>query len=123
LFRSPQLTSGRVEAAKLTDGVLTFRGASYRASQEEPPDACTSEGTGAVRYVLARGDRRQMVATGLNCSRFDLRWAGDLDRDGKLDLLLEEDLEGGLVLRLYLSGPAIPPDFVKEVASVSYGGC
>jgi hypothetical protein len=53
-----------------------------------------------------------------------LRWAGDLDRDGRLDLLLEVPIGGySSRLVLLLSSRAAPPQLVKEVASFDQLDC
>jgi hypothetical protein len=53
-----------------------------------------------------------------------LRWAGDLDRDGRLDLLLQIPIGGySSRLVLLLSSPASRPQLVKEVASFDQLDC
>jgi hypothetical protein len=53
-----------------------------------------------------------------------VRWAGDLDADGRPDFALEErdDGDGGVTLRLYLSGAARAGRAVRQVASTARGG-
>jgi hypothetical protein len=55
-------------------------------------------------------------------SEWDVRWAGDLDGDGKLDLIIEEKDEWG-ALRLFMSGAATKTHDVGLVAETSWGGC
>ncbi len=53
-----------------------------------------------------------------------LWFAGDLDRDGRLDLVLDiAPEEGGEQLILYLSSAAAPGELVADVASRRNGGC
>ena len=53
-----------------------------------------------------------------------LRWAGDLDRDGRLDLLLQIPIGGySTRLVLLLSSRASRPQLVKEVASFDQLDC
>lgn len=52
-----------------------------------------------------------------------IRWAGDVDGDGKLDLVTEENVEGTVVLHLFLSSAARAGALVGEAAQLSYGGC
>jgi hypothetical protein len=53
-----------------------------------------------------------------------LRWAGDLDRDGRLDLLLQVPIGGySTRLVLLLSSRASRPALVKEVASFDQLDC
>ena len=51
-------------------------------------------------------------------------WAGDLDLDGRLDLLLDtSDHENVNEMRLFLSSAAKPGQFVSEVALFRQLGC
>jgi hypothetical protein len=50
-----------------------------------------------------------------------VRWAGDLDGDGRPDFALE-DRDDGVTLRLYLSGAARAGRAVRQVASTARGG-
>lgn len=56
-----------------------------------------------------------------------LEWAGDIDNDGKTDLLIQipnyPNNEIGYSLGLFLSSKAEPHDLVKLVASFSESGC
>ena len=53
-----------------------------------------------------------------------IEWIGDLDRDGKLDLILDaSDHYNAGESRLYLSGKAAPGSLVKLVASRRTTGC
>jgi hypothetical protein len=54
-----------------------------------------------------------------------LIWAGDLDRDGKLDLIIDAgtSIEGGTFLKLYLSTEAGDGEIVGVAAEIGYGGC
>jgi hypothetical protein len=52
-------------------------------------------------------------------------WAGDLDGDGRIDLVLDDQPHYAyrVFYRLFLSGEAEPGKLVKEVASFSAGSC
>jgi hypothetical protein len=53
-----------------------------------------------------------------------LLWAGDLDRDGKLDLYLSVTQHYDVAERkLFLSSQARRKKLVREVASFEIGGC
>lgn len=56
---------------------------------------------------------------------FQLEWAGDLDRDGKTDLLISNDHEKSHDFHLYLSSKAGPGESVFKVAtwSLALYGC
>ena len=55
----------------------------------------------------------------MESDRFRLYWAGDLDRDGKLDLILNatHKYSHAFNVRLFLSGKAAKGQLVKEVAT------
>jgi hypothetical protein len=52
-----------------------------------------------------------------------VKWAGDIDRDGKLDLILEESTNNGGSVDLYLSSPAAKGKHVIKAAEFSTSGC
>lgn len=81
------------------------------------------------RLVLSRGGREQLLYqhaegdTG-DTGGWHLRWAGDLDGDGQLDLLLAADHHSNLsTLRLFLSSRAKKGGLVREVATLRTTGC
>ena len=51
-----------------------------------------------------------------------LVWAGDLDKDGKLDLILETETENNATYCLFLSGTAGEKALVKKVGCQFYSG-
>jgi len=103
---------------------LVLGGKAYTLRTEGPPeDTAICDGRPVKRYVLSEGARRQVLIDGDLCSKFDLRWAGDLDGDGLLDLVLYEDLEGGGFLRLFLSSDAPKGTLVREAAKSEHRGC
>jgi hypothetical protein len=77
--------------------------------------------------ILSHGSQRQVLyrwADGLYDQNAELRWAGDLDGDGKVDLLINHSINsnvGGLTL--YLSTWAKPGELVGRVASFKAFGC
>lgn len=86
----------------------------------------TPHGKTGRQLVLARGGVAQVLY------QFDdgdtdgwaLRWAGDLDGDGKLDLLLTADHHYSVsTLRLFLSSRAKKGQLVREVATFRTTGC
>jgi hypothetical protein len=52
-----------------------------------------------------------------------LEWAGDLDRDGKPDALIDLKPEPGRGYALFLSSLASDGEFVKQVATFSTPAC
>jgi len=63
-----------------------------------------------------------LVATE-NDNAVELRWAGDLDGDGKVDLLFEDRGYNWSSLRLFLSTAAKPGQILGEVAQFYQTGC
>jgi hypothetical protein len=115
----------RLETAVAREGKLLLRGTAHVAAPTGPSqnEDGTCGGDLSVEYVLSAGERRQILLRTDTCARFTLRWAGDLDGDGRLDLLLEESLDSGAtVLRLFLSRGA-GAELVRKVAEVQHGGC
>jgi tetratricopeptide (TPR) repeat protein len=50
-------------------------------------------------------------------------WYGDLDGDGKMDLIISKDEDGGSSLELYLSSAAGAGKYLKRVGVLYRGGC
>jgi hypothetical protein len=125
LLRSRLFRPRRLETAVAREGKLVLRGTAHVAAPTGPSqnEDGTCGGDLSVEYVLSVGERRQILLRTDTCARFTLRWAGDLDGDGRLDLLLEENLDSGaIVLRLFLSRGA-GAELVRKVAEVQHGGC
>jgi hypothetical protein len=80
-----------------------------------------------ARLVLVNGESRQVLYSLQDCGSdpsWSLVWAGDLDRDGKLDLYLDVTQHYNVSERkLFLSSPAGEGRLVKEVAEFVRGGC
>jgi hypothetical protein len=105
VFRGPALHAGakpaRVVRAPGREVVIRSGGARYRVRQLRLP------GRGSV-LVLGVGAISQVLATdGDPASDFDVMWAGDLDRDGRLDLLIRDDADARY--RLFLSRAHLLP--------------
>jgi hypothetical protein len=125
LLKAPGLKPGAVVSAQRRGDELVLGPDSYVARTEGPPaDVEICDGKIVKRYVLSRGQRRQVLLEGDLCSVFTLRWAGDLDGDGRLDLVLDENLDSGAtILRVFLSRDATGAAMVREAAKTEHGGC
>lgn len=108
----PGVSSGWVHTITIQrDEVLTFDGERYQLVVNEEDGAAS----------LRNGSRTQAI--GGPGFVWTVEWAGDLDRDGKLDCILsfDGDNEGGL--KLFLSSLAEPGEMVHLAASISHVGC
>jgi hypothetical protein len=80
-----------------------------------------------AKLVLASGETTQVLYSLEECGNdpsWYLVWAGDLDRDGKLDLYVDVTQHYNVSNRkLFLSSQARNGDLVKEVAEFVTGGC
>ncbi len=79
-----------------------------------------------LKYPFSRDDRQILIQheSAAGESTPSLLWAGDLDRDGQLDLLL--DISNHYAARhyvLYMSSEADAGDLVKPVAELFRSGC
>ncbi|MFZ6760405.1 FG-GAP repeat protein [Undibacterium sp. Ji50W] len=95
-----------------------------------PPKNTKTEvpGQNVLVLDLVIGNKRQSLDqfrfgldgnTAVKATEF-VRWAGDLDGDGHLDLLVQYDYGGGTVLVLYLSSMAGPDQLVGEAGRFTY---
>jgi hypothetical protein len=78
------------------------------------------------QLVLTQGAKTQVLYEQLDgdLDGWELRWAGDLDADGKLDLLIQADEHYNLkTTRLFLSTHAKDGELMREVAKFSTSGC
>ena len=87
-----------------------------------------AEKSGALgaRLVLRSGSKEQVLyrhAAG-DTDSWSLWWAGDLDGDGRLDLILSASRHDNVeTTRLFLSSQARPGELVHEVAVLEMTGC
>jgi hypothetical protein len=85
-----------------------------------------SAGPRAGRIELRVGEAKQTLFECTDCDQdaWGLRWAGDLDGDGKVDLLLTAGTHYSVtVTRLFLSSKAKKGELVREVAKYESSGC
>lgn len=80
-----------------------------------------------AKLVLASGDSSQVLYSLEGCGNepyWYLLWAGDLDRDGKLDLYVSVTYHYNVSQRkLFLSSQSSKGKLVKEVAEFATSGC
>jgi hypothetical protein len=124
LLRSPALRPGKLETVPDDQGAFTFKDTRYVVRRDAPePEPDARCGVRRVHLVLTAGERRQILAGSDFCTVYTLRWIGDLDADGKLDLLVAENLDSGAtILRLFLSAKAAPGAVVGAAGVVRHGG-
>lgn len=108
---------------------LRLADASYELKVVGSEDTATCDEEGLplnARLLLSTGKDRQVIYSLVDCgggASWYLLWAGDLDRDGKLDLFMSlSPGDHGSSRKLFLSSKASKGRLVKEVAElVSYG--
>jgi hypothetical protein len=127
LLRCKSLRQGRVDAANLTfpngarviePGVdplrFAFHGRQYTLRY-------TASGA-----VIAEGDGKRSVLHDFGGStppfRTTLIWAGDLDRDGRLDFLMEFESDLGASFCLFTSGRAKENELIGEAGCMNVSG-
>jgi hypothetical protein len=124
LLRSPALHPGKVETVQDDQGAFTFKDTHYQIRRDAPePEPEAKCGVRRVHLVLTAGETRQVLASSDFCTVYTLRWIGDLDGDGKLDLLVAENLDSGrTILRLFLGARAAGGAPVGAAAVIQHGG-
>ncbi len=128
LIRLGSLTDGHVSTAfsgsfqlrPTAETVLEVGSSSYRlAARETHPHT--------LELVLRFHEIEQRISVVEGCCNDaypTLLWAGDLDRDGKIDLLLDVTMHYALSkYTLFLSSQADDGDLVTEVAHFTSGSC
>jgi hypothetical protein len=121
---------GRQALTNTTDMRLELVNETYRLKVETKDhssiEAVTSDD---ARLVLIHGAQRQ-VLYGLGGKGaptevyWSLRWAGDIDGDGKIDVYVDaSDHYNVSALRLFLSSQATPRQLLKQIAVFRTVGC
>lgn len=101
------------------------------------PDRPLKLTLGATRYqivarsdgnvILSAGKKKQLIYSAgefVDDPHFTVIWAGDLDRDGKLDLVVNLSRKYSVhPFRLLLSSKAVNGRLVRDVASVTLTAC
>ena len=96
---------------------FTFEGKHYELITKEK--VFTKHGNQSYEGVILLNGKQIVRRTNLDKVDFTLMFAGDIDGDGKLDLLFNLSGEFGEVyVALYLSSCALPGQLVRKVAEV-----
>lgn len=110
---------------KPSETKLDFNGLTY-SLYVESPDNSESPTVGSKLYLQV-GEKKQVLRylkNGCNDCLWSLIWAGDLDQDGKLDLLLDLTQHYNVEdIVLFLSSKAEKGNLVKFVADFYNVGC
>lgn len=119
-FDIKPMEDGYIKQFQLNDSVYTLRVANGRTKDGTKAAVLILEHKGVYQILrqVYRGPHDEQPIIG------DLLWAGDLDRDGKLDLYFDEFNEKGYFsAELYLSSEAKPNSLVAPVANFFTAGC
>lgn len=104
---------------------LSFNGVDYILSIHNPVgEEYLTKGSALVLSVNGKSQTIRYLNNGCNDCSWELLWAGDLDRDGKLDFWMDLSSHYNITDRvLFLSKPAGPGKLVKHVANFYSVGC
>lgn len=126
------LVAGKIDQAQISSQEhgqnLHFNGASYQITHRcKPKDPATGFSACKV-YFTGSGSSQWLGDTSENddsdfAHTLTVKWAGEIDRDGKLDLIVEKDSYNNGDTVLMLSRAAKKGQLVGEVASLSRQGC
>jgi hypothetical protein len=106
---------------------LTALGVVTDAGFRHPSDLPTYDYRALLfKYPFSKDDRQMLIQHEITAAEDtpSLLWAGDIDQDGQIDLLL--DISNHYAARhyvLYLSSEADEGDLVKPVAELTIAGC
>lgn len=101
---------------------VTFDGIAYELRRTLPdtfdePARLMLRGEGKVQTIAIE------MKVGEGGPVWVVQWAGDLDHDGRLDLILSCDGDNFSALELYLSGTAREGELVRAAATIHHVGC
>ena len=110
------------------DETFQFQGKNYRlyVETQNPQNAKSEMVDDTSKLVLSDGKTKQIIYSQKFCDDcgWSLRWAGDLDDDGKLDFYADlSNHYNASHRRLFLSSKAGNNELVKEVAEFVTVGC
>ncbi len=96
---------------------FTFEGKHYELITKEK--VFTKHGTQSYEGIILLNGKQIVRRTNLDKVDFTLMFAGDIDGDGKLDLVFNlSGMFGEVYVALYLSSCALPGQLVRKVAEV-----
>ncbi len=118
------------ESQQIAPVTLNLAGASYELKIAGPEDGekCGQDGLPKnAKLVLTKGNASQVLYSLEECGddpTWSLLWAGDLDKDGKLDLYVSVTQHyNSAQKKLFLSSQADEGQLVQEVAEFAISGC
>lgn len=130
IINSPSLQPGEIEQARIEETPwgqkIHLRNVEYmflRKCGEK-----NESGMHACKVYLSTGNVSQFITETWegpsdNSSDVEVKWAGDIDRDGKIDLILYHSTNNRTSTSLHLSSSAKLKQLVNEVAVFSKSGC
>ncbi len=116
------LKSGFTQNYKIGKSVFTIKYNDYSYTKVE--ESGSTNDVFAHELILSCNGTEQLLSSPNDRAySYNLLWAGDLDRDGKLDLYIETSGENFTAYGLYLSSEAEEGKLVEEVAGFGSVGC
>lgn len=103
-----------------------FNGKKYTLFVEDPNEEGGEFLTDKSKMVIFQGTRKQIIYKPEFCSdcSWDLCWVGDLDKDGKLDFMLNLSPHYNSTCHtLFLSSQAKKGEVVRDIAEMCQQGC
>lgn len=123
----PRLYPGEQTSFHLAGGEWTYISALGNVVEVETDEGQILRMIEGYRLSFSRGrEKRQLLGPfGIDSESGPptVEWAGDLDGDGHVDLLIEGGGFNSVEWFLYLSSKAHPPDLLVQVASRRHIGC
>jgi len=132
IIRREGLKTGAIKQASIaladSDQLISFDNTKYTVQHRCKKKAKGEEFQQCKVYLLGNGIQQWLGDTLENgdsdfTDTISISWAGDLDRDGKLDLVMEKSRYNNADTVLLLSSAAKPGKHVHEVAKLSRQGC